>query len=610
MKHRKNPIIPGFIRRIMSNPQLVLKEYFGYTNFRPGQREVIDKVLNKENVLAVMPTGAGKSLCYQIPALMQSGVTLVISPLISLMKDQIDSLHQNGIEAAALNSATPQEEVNPILRKAYQGEIKLLYMTPERLEMEYFRYQLNFIDVDLVAVDEAHCISQWGHDFRPAYRTIYQGIQSLRSKPNILALTATATPAVQDDIAKQLSIPKSNFVITSFARPNLSFQLVNSPKDKDFYIYDYIKKHNDESGIIYTNTRKKVESLTAYLQKRGISVASYHGGMANEDRERVQDDFQYDRLQVIVATNAFGMGIDKSDVRFVVHANSARNLESYYQEAGRAGRDGSPSEVLMIYSPGDLQTYRWFIENSDADDNYKKIQYKKLAAITQYANTAECLQQFIVRYFGQDCPPCGKCSNCLDKRQLNDITTEAKNVISMVYELDGCFGKGIVAQAVTGSKNKKIQDYGIQDLEHFGTLKMSQKEATSLINYLIANNFLVQEGDQYPLVHVTNLGWDVLDGKQSVYRKGELKIAKHTEDSELGADSELFAALKAKRLELAKKQHVPAFMIFSDRTLKDMAQLKPTTDSEFLEVSGVGQAKLKRYGRDMINVIKKIKRFP
>lgn len=587
----------------MLNPQVVLKKYFGYPDFRAGQREVIDKVLNKENVLAVMPTGAGKSLCYQIPALMQSGLTLVISPLISLMKDQIDSLRQNGIGAAALNSATPQEEVNPILRQAYEGKIKLLYMTPERLEMDYFRYQLNFIDVDLVAVDEAHCISQWGHDFRPAYRNIYEGIQSLRSKPSILALTATATPAVQEDIAKQLNISQNNFVITSFARPNLSFQVVNSPKDKELYIYNYINNHKSEAGIIYTNTRKKVESLTKYLQKRGIAVSGYHGGMENKDRDRVQDDFQYDHLQVIVATNAFGMGIDKSNVRFVVHANSAKNLESYYQEAGRAGRDGLESEVLMIYSPGDLQTYRWFIENSAADDQYKKTQYTKLAKITAYANTSECLQQFIVRYFGQDCPPCGKCSNCLDDREINDITSEAKKVISMVYELDGRFGKNIVAQAVTGAKNQKMRDFGMQELEHFGSLKLKQKEALSLINYLIANNFLVQEGDQYPLVHVTNRGWDVLDGKEQVFRKGELQLSHHLEAS-TGHEADLYAQLKAKRLELAKEQHVPAFIIFSDRTLKDIAETKPTTEAEFLEVSGVGQAKLIRYGKQMIEVVK------
>lgn len=588
----------------MINPKKVLKKVFGYSTFRPGQKETIEKVLAGENVLAVMPTGAGKSLCYQIPALINEGVTLVISPLISLMKDQIDSLHQNGIGAAALNSATPQDEVNPILRQAYEGKIKLLYMTPERLAMDYFRYQLNFIDVDLVAVDEAHCISQWGHDFRPAYRQILDGINSLKSQPNILALTATATPAVQQDIAKQLGISKKNFVITSFVRPNLSFQVVNSPKDNNLYIYHYIKNHHDEAGIVYTNTRKRVEELTAYLQRKGISAAAYHGGMETADRDRIQDDFQFDRLQVIVATNAFGMGIDKSNVRFVIHANSARNIESYYQEAGRAGRDGDPCSAVLLYHPGDLQTYRWFIDQSDSDDEYKKIQYRKLATITQYANTSECLQQFIVRYFGQDCPPCGKCSNCTDKREAHDITDAAQKIISVVYELDGRYGKRIVAQVATGSHNQKMQQMHAEDFEHFASLKMRQNEAVSLINYLIANGFLELEGDEYPLVHVTNTGWDVLDGKKKVWRKSELKPVSTINNVENEGD--LYQALKAKRLEIAREQHVPAFMIFSDRALRDMAKKLPQTDSEFLEVSGVGQAKMKKYGKAMMKVIKEL----
>lgn len=589
----------------MINPRKVLKKTFGYSSFRPGQEEVIKKVIAGKNVLAVMPTGAGKSLCYQIPALINDGVTLVISPLISLMKDQIDALHQNGIGAAALNSATPQDEVNPILRQAYEGEIKLLYMTPERLAMDYFRYQLNFIDVNLVAVDEAHCISQWGHDFRPAYRQILEGINSLKSKPNILALTATATPAVQEDIAKQLGIDKKNFVITSFVRPNLSFQLVNSPKDTNLYIYNYIKKHHDEAGIVYTNTRKRVEDLTAYLQRKGISAAAYHGGMETVDRDRVQDDFQFDRLQIIVATNAFGMGIDKSNVRFVIHANSARNIESYYQEAGRAGRDGDPCSAVLIYHPGDLQTYRWFIEQSDTEDDYKKIQYRKLAAITQYANTSECLQQFIVRYFGQDCEPCGKCSNCTDKRELIDVTTDAQKIISVVYELDGRFGKTVVAQVATGSHNQKMQQIHAEQFEHFASLKMRQNEAVSLINFLIANGFLQLDGDEYPLVHVTNNGWDVLDGKKKVLRRSEPKPVVSTYNE--GNETDLYQALKAKRLELAHEQHVPAFMIFSDRALRDMANKLPQNDSEFLEVSGVGQAKMQKYGQTMMKVIKDFK---
>lgn len=583
-------------------PKQVLKKVFGYTNFRPGQEQVIDLVLHKQNILTVMPTGGGKSMCYQIPALINSGVTLVISPLISLMKDQIDNLQQNGINAAALNSTTPQEEVNPILRQAYEGKIKLIYITPERLALDYFRYQLNFLDIDLVAVDEAHCISQWGHDFRPAYRQLMAGISSLKSKPNILALTATATPAVQNDICEQLSIPKENMIITSFARPNLSFQVVNSPQNTPLYITEYIKKHPDEAGIIYTNTRKKVESLTAYLAQKGISVGAYHGGMGSAERNRVQEAFQFDEFQVIVATNAFGMGIDKSNVRFVIHASSARNMESYYQEAGRAGRDGEESTAILIYHPGDLRQYRYFIDESNADDEYHELQYRKLQVITDYANTGECLQQFIVRYFGQECPPCGKCSNCLNQDKLTDITVDAKKVINMVYELDGRFGKTMVAQCLIGSKNQRMQEINAVQYEHFGSLKMKKKDAISLIDYLIASGYLKVEGTKYPLVHVTNRGWDVLDGKIQVKRRiAKVQAATHNG----GENDALFEALRQKRLELAKQQKVPAFMIFSDRSLHDMAQIKPRTEGEFLEVSGVGQAKMKKYGHAMLKIIRK-----
>lgn len=585
------------------NPEKVLKHTFGYSNFRPGQKKVIDLVLKKENVLAVMPTGAGKSLCYQVPALINQGVTLVISPLISLMKDQVDSLKQNGIIAAALNSTTPQEEVNPILRQAYEGKIKLIYITPERLAMDYFRYQLNFLDISLVAVDEAHCISQWGHDFRPAYRQILEGIRSIKSKPNILALTATATPAVQDDIAQQLSIPKDNYIITSFARPNISFKVVNSPQNTALFIAQYIKMHPDEAGIIYTNTRKKVESLTEYLTQKGISVGAYHGGMDAKQRTQVQEAFQFDEFQIIVATNAFGMGIDKSNVRFVIHASSTRNIESYYQEAGRAGRDGEESEAILVFHPGDLQQYRFFIEQSDAGEKYKELQYQKLYAITDYVNTGECLQQFIVRYFGQDCLPCGKCSNCIDPGELKDITNDAQKVIALIYELDGRFGKNIVAQCLIGSNNKRIKQLHLDQYKYFNSLHMSQKEAISLIDYMIASGYLKLEGTKFPLVHVTNRGWDVLDGKLSVKRKIN-KVQKKKKLFTEGADATLFNALKEKRKELAQKQKVPAFMIFSDRSLHDMTKIKPRREDDFLEVSGVGQAKLKKYGKIMLNVIR------
>lgn len=584
----------------------VLKDVFGYTTFRPGQEKVIDLVLKGENVLAVMPTGAGKSMWYQIPALVNSGLTLVISPLISLMKDQIDSLKQNGINAAALNSATPQEEVNPILRQAYEGKIKLLYVTPERLAMDYFRYQLNFLDISLVAVDEAHCISQWGHDFRPAYRQIMDGVKSIKSNPNILALTATATPSVQKDIAEQLQIPNKNYVITSFARPNLSFKVVDNPKNTNLYLLDYIKKHPNESGIIYASTRKHVEELTDYLAQNGILTASYHAGLSNEERSDVQDAFQFDKVQVIVATNAFGMGIDKRNVRFVIHANSTPNLESYYQEAGRAGRDGERCEGIMIYHPKDIRLYRWFIEQSDLADEYQKIQYQKLAMITKYVNTTECLQQFIVSYFGQRCEPCGKCSNCLGTFIEKDITSESKSIISTIYELDGRFGKTVVADVVSGANNQRMREIDAAHLRHYGSLKIGKSRVINLINYLISHNYLQLTDSQYPVVHVTNLGWDVLDNKKRVTQKISKKIEKlsQTYNQIPKEENDLFVRLKEVRLDLAKKQGIPAFYIFSDKSLREMALQKPKTQAEFLNISGVGQAKLKSYGQIMLAAIK------
>lgn len=584
----------------------VLKDVFGYTTFRPGQEKVIDLVLKGKNVLAVMPTGAGKSMCYQIPALVNSGLTLVISPLISLMKDQIDSLKQNGINAAALNSATPQEEVNPILRQAYEGKIKLLYVTPERLAMDYFRYQLNFLDISLVAVDEAHCISQWGHDFRPAYRQIMDGVKSIKSNPNILALTATATPSVQKDIAEQLQIPNKNYVITSFARPNLSFKVVDNPKNTNLYLLDYIKKHPNESGIIYASTRKHVEELTDYLAQNGILTASYHAGLSNEERSDVQDAFQFDKVQVIVATNAFGMGIDKRNVRFVIHANSTPNLESYYQEAGRAGRDGERCEGILIYHPKDIRLYRWFIKQSDLADEYQKIQYQKLAMITKYVNTTECLQQFIVSYFGQRCDPCGKCSNCLGSFIEKDITSESKSIIATIYELDGRFGKTVVADVVSGANNQRMREIDAAHLRHYGSLKIGKSRVINLINYLISHNYLQLTDSQYPVVHVTNLGWDVLDNKKRVTQKISKKIEKlsQTYNQIPKEENDLFVRLKEVRLDLAKKQGIPAFYIFSDKSLREMALQKPKTQAEFLNISGVGQAKLKSYGQIMLAAIK------
>ncbi|WP_076460665.1 DNA helicase RecQ [Limosilactobacillus caccae] len=592
---------------MVETPQQILKDNFGFDHFRPGQAEIIDLVCQHHNVLAVMPTGGGKSLCYQIPALLNPGVTLVVSPLISLMKDQVDSLRQNGIEAAALNSATPKEEVNPILRQAYEGKIKLIYVTPERLSMEYFQYQLNYLNVNLVAIDEAHCISQWGHDFRPAYRQLKAAIDRLQSRPNILALTATATPQVQDDIGQQLGIARENFIITSFTRPNISFKVVHPRSGTRQYIVEYLKNHQNEAGVIYANTRKRVESLTAYLRDRGFSVEAYHAGMTNDQRATVQDDFQFDRVPLIVATNAFGMGIDKSNVRFVLHATSAKNLESYYQEAGRAGRDGLPSEAVMLFHANDIQQYRWFVDQSTADEEYRNVQYKKLQAVIAYANTPRCLQQEIVAYFGQECPPCGHCSNCLDQRKMEDITEEAQSAIAAVNELHGRFGKTFVAQVLTGSTNQRVRQVGADQLPHYAALdSLSQQAVVSLLDYLIATDYLQLAGSQYPVVAVASAGWQVLNGEAKVYRRQEVKPDRQaTKVVESPEEAALFDVLREKRLALANEQGVPAFMIFSDRTLHEMAQQKPQTPADMLAVSGIGKKKLEQYGEEMIATIAK-----
>ncbi|WP_434293343.1 DNA helicase RecQ [Clostridium botulinum] len=577
----------------------LLKKHFGYNEFRKAQEKVIESILKKEDTVAIMPTGAGKSICYQIPALIFEGVTVVISPLISLMKDQVDSLKEVGIEATYINSSLNNLEIEERIFNAREGIYKLIYIAPERLESDNFVRSLNNLNIALVAVDEAHCVSQWGHDFRPSYTKISNFIRKLSKRPIVTAFTATATETVRRDILKSLELQNPKVFVTGFDRENLSFSVIKG-EDKEKFIFDYLENNIGKVGIIYTSTRKEAESLYNKINKKGYTVGVYHAGLSDEERKKTQEDFSFDNIEIIVATNAFGMGIDKSNVRFVIHHNIPKNMEAYYQEAGRAGRDGEESECILLFSPNDIRLQKYFIDESFLSPERKNNEYNKLRAMVDYCYTSKCLRSYILEYFGEDAleEKCNNCSTCNDNREEKDITLEAQKIFSCVYRMKERFGVNMVADVLRGSKNKKLLSLDLDGLSTYGIMEeFTQKDIVALMNKLIADDYMVTTDDKFPVVRLRSKSHDVLKGKEIV----SIKVSKI--EKKVKADNELFEILKQLRKAISQEESVPPFMIFPDATLKELSEYMPTKEEDLLKIKGIGERKAKVYGERFIEAI-------
>lgn len=601
---------------IVMNKFEILKHYFGHDTFRDGQENIIDNISSGRDALCIMPTGGGKSICYQIPALMSDGIAIVISPLISLMKDQVTSLNQNGIRAAYINSTLTSAQQSRAIYNAMRGEYKLIYVAPERLEAPAFLNLCNSIKISLIAVDEAHCVSQWGHDFRPSYLKIADFISRLDNRPVISAFTATATDAVKRDILNLLGLKNPYQITTGFDRKNLFFA-VKRPQRKQKELLAIVSEHKNQSGIIYCATRKNVEKVSDFLNDNGYRSLIYHAGLNSEIRNRNQEDFINDRCNLIVATNAFGMGIDKPDVRFVVHYNMPKNLENYYQEAGRAGRDGENSDCILLYSPADVHTQRFFIENNDENDELtdeqrekiKKNDYYKLNKMVGYCTSTTCLRNYILNYFGEyHTNDCNNCSACLKEYKLTDVTVDSQKILSCIIKTRQRYGASTIIDVLAGSKKESIINAGLDEQSTYGIMSKTKKAAISeLITKLIDEEYIHQTEGKYPILEVTQKSYPILKGQKSLTMRLAVKEDLHREIQQAEIDRSLFDKLKERRKYLADKASVPPYVIFSDASLRDMCAKLPTNENDFLRISGVGIKKQEKYAKEFIPIIKEYK---